>query len=88
MFISILGNGVDIRNIKAHDIFKYALVLMDALFTEEDMSTSCFFQSERGTASDKPPLEPSKVKLLEGKLNVFFFTTTVSVVLISLLYTF
>eukprot|EP00731_Ephydatia_muelleri_P027802 Em0019g675a len=35
------------------------------LSKEEDMSTSWFYQSERGTASDKPPLEPSKVKLLE-----------------------
>ena len=52
-------------------MFKYALVLMDALFTEEDMSTSCFYQSARGTASDKPQLEPSKVKLIEGKLNAF-----------------
>ena len=47
------------------------------------MSTSCFVQSERGTA---PPLEPSKVKLLEGKLNVFcvpFFITTIAVMLFS-----
>ena len=41
---------------------KYALALMDALFTEE-MSESCFKESKRST---KPPLDKERVKLLEG----------------------
>ena len=41
-------------NLKAVDIYKYALLLMDALFNDHEMSTSCFQQAERGAASAKP----------------------------------
>ena len=42
---------------------KYALALMDALFADEEMASSCYAESKRST---KPPLEQSKIKLLEG----------------------
>ena len=51
------------------DIFKNALLLMDALFNDHEMSTCCFLQAERGAASAKSPLSPRRVKLLEGKIK-------------------
>ena len=51
------------------DIFKNALLLMDALFNDHEMSTCCFQQAERGAASAKSPLSPRRVKLLEGKIK-------------------
>ena len=48
------------------DIFKYALLLMDALFNDHEMSTCCYQQAERGAANAK---SPRRVKLLEGKIK-------------------
>ena len=42
---------------------KYALSLMDALFSDEEMASSCFAKSKRST---KPPLPHERIKLLEG----------------------
>ena len=39
---------------------------MDALFSEEELSSSCYQQAGRGTQSDKPPLSPRRVKCMEG----------------------
>ena len=56
-------------SLKAVDIFKYALLLMDALFNGHEMSTCCFQQADRGAASAKSPLSPWRVKLLDGKIK-------------------
>ena len=60
---SLQENGVNLLQISAVNPQKYALALMDALFTEEEMSESCFKESKRST---KPPLDKERVKLLEG----------------------
>ena len=52
--------------IKSPNIFKYELSLMDAIFTEQEITSSCFHQANRGTCSEKPPLSPGRVQLLEG----------------------
>ena len=49
--------------IKASDPEKYALALMDALFSDEEMSLSCYCETKRST---KPPLPPQRITLLEG----------------------
>eukprot|EP00731_Ephydatia_muelleri_P018536 Em0011g576a len=68
----ILDNGINLLSLKATDIFKYALILMDALFTETEMSTCCFQKAERGASSSKTPLPPGRVKLLEECLETKF----------------
>ena len=59
-------SGLKLLEIRATDIFKYSLQLMDALFSEEELSSSCYQQAGRGTQSDKPPLSPRRVKCMEG----------------------
>jgi hypothetical protein len=44
-------------------VTKYALALMDAVLTDEEMSISCFCRGKRGT---KPQLLQEKIKLIEG----------------------
>ena len=45
---------------------KYSLALMDALFTDEELSVSCFASTKRST---KTPLEVERVELLKGNNN-------------------
>ena len=59
----------NLLSLKAVDTFKYALLLMDALFNDHEMSTCYLQQAERGAASAKSPLSPRRVKLLEGKIK-------------------
>ena len=56
-------NGVDLLKIRAVEPMKYALHLMDVLFTEEEMAESCYTSSSRST---KPGLDQNKIALLEG----------------------
>lgn len=42
---------------------KYALALMDALFSDEEMATKCFSCGKRGT---KEQLPQDKIKLIQG----------------------
>ena len=51
-------------NIRAPDPGKYALNLMDVLFTDEEMRGSCFVATAR---TKKPALDITRVALLEGK---------------------
>ena len=70
LFFSIASyqqdSGLKLLEIRASDIFKYSLQLMDALLSEEELSSSCYQVAERGTPSDKPPLLPRRVKCMEG----------------------
>ena len=47
---------------------KYALALMDALFSDEEMGCKCFTCTSR---SHKTPLPMDQVKLIEGMFNVY-----------------
>lgn len=56
-------NGVNLLTIRAMNPIKYALALMDALFSDEEMASHCFSCGARGT---KPKLPQEKIKLIEG----------------------
>ena len=45
---------------------KYALQLMDVLFTDQEMGSSCFISSKYST---KPGLDPKRVALLHGMMT-------------------
>ena len=62
-FFSCRDKGVDLLTLRAPDFYKYALVLMDALFSDEEMAPCCFKESSKST---KPPLSREKTKLMEG----------------------
>ena len=68
---SVKDKGVNLLALRAVDEEKYALQLMDALFTDEEMSSSCYVSSQK---SKKPGLDPVKVGLLEGKKYFTIFT--------------
>ncbi len=55
--------------LRAVDEEKYALHLMDVLFTEEEMAQSCYISSQR---SKKKGLDPKRVELLEGDTIVTY----------------
>lgn len=57
---------MNLLQVRAVDEEKYALQLMDALFSDEEMAVSCYIASQK---SKKPGLNPKKVELLEGWLN-------------------
>ena len=46
---------------------KYALAILTALFTDEEMGRSCYATTSRST---KPPLPADKIALLEGIIIV------------------
>ena len=45
---------------------KYALQLMDVLFTEKEIASSCYAEAKKTT---KPGLDPEKITLLEGNYS-------------------
>ena len=49
--------------IRAVNPAKYALQLMDVLFSDKEMSSPCYSGSSR---TDKPGLDPAKILILEG----------------------
>ena len=49
--------------IRAQDPPKYALALMDAIFTDEEMGSCCFSAGKRST---EEPLPGDGVKLIKG----------------------
>ena len=55
--------GVDLLKFRMTNCEKYALALMDALFTEEEMAVSCYSATPR---SKKPPLPQEKISQLES----------------------
>ncbi len=62
-------SGIDLLTLRAVDPGKYALQLMDVLFSETEMAKSCYQSSKRTT---KPALDSAKINLLEG--NIFRYT--------------
>eukprot|EP00731_Ephydatia_muelleri_P023095 Em0015g678a len=72
----ISDSGLKLLEIRGSDIFKYSLQLMDALFSEEELPSSCYQVAGRGTPSDKPPLSPRRVKCMEAKMQAAFVNET------------
>ena len=64
-------SGVNLLQIRSQNPGKYALALLDALFSNEEQSTCCYKASTKtnsSSVSQKPPLSPNRVKLLEGTI--------------------
>ena len=60
-------NGVDLTGIPTKDPVKFCLQVMDILFTEEEMGSGRFKATrKRGGIEPKPPLDPKRVKLIDG----------------------
>lgn len=64
MHLYLQEQGVNLLNVRGSSADKYALNLMDVLFTEDELATRCYEVSKRTT---KPGLDPKRVQLLEGK---------------------
>ena len=86
-------NGINLLRIPARDAYAYALSLMDALFTKQELSSSLIFYSKK---SDKPALDRERVDKLLGKYkstyiahflyrgrNRYHFQTCISVLFFS-----
>ena len=60
---------MNLLGIRSIDYLKYALSLMDTLFTDSEMSGSCFSLPKRVKRGKppKPQLSLEKIKLIEGK---------------------
>lgn len=54
---------MNLLSLRAVNPGKYALAVLTALFTDEEMGKSCYAESSRST---KPPLPADKIALLEG----------------------
>ena len=58
-------DGVNLLSLPGGIPRQYALNLMDAFFTVEEMGTHCFRENSRTT---KPGLDVKRVQLVEGML--------------------
>ena len=56
---------MNLLKLRVSNCEKYALLLMDALFTDEEMASSCYIETQR---SKKSPLPKEKISLLESKI--------------------
>ena len=82
MFLSILISifqigEVDILAIPAKDPVKFCLQAMDVLFSREEMSKGRYKAvRQRGDRTKNPPLDPLKVRIIDGnsKLDAFWCT--------------
>ncbi len=57
-------NGVNLLTFGITKADKYALALLDALFSEDELANSCYKATDR---SKKGPLNEEKISLLEGQ---------------------
>ena len=58
-------------DIKAMNPEKYALALLSALFSDEELATSCYAETSR---SKKPALPQEKIQILEGIIYYILMT--------------
>ncbi|KAL5481452.1 hypothetical protein EMCRGX_G021608 [Ephydatia muelleri] len=68
----VTKNGVDLLKVRGTNVVKYALGLLDALYTEEELKQSSFVPVGKSTTSVKPPLSPERMKLFEDCLKQKF----------------
>ena len=68
---------INLLDIRAPDPSKYALVLMDAIFTDDELTKCCYESSKRTT---KPGLPADKVKLLEAMTHKFTYVQSLDCV--------
>eukprot|EP00731_Ephydatia_muelleri_P032656 Em0024g200a len=71
----ISKSGVNLLQIRSQNPGKYALALLDALFSNEEQSTCCYKASTKtnsSSVSHKPSLSPNRVKLLEDCIDKKF----------------
>lgn len=61
--IIIQKSGLNLLNFRETSPTKYAPTLLNALFTEEELTTRCYVDNSRTT---KPGLDIKRVQLLEG----------------------
>ena len=61
-------NGINLLKLRAVDPEKYSLQLMDFLFTDQEMASSCYVASQR---TKKPGLDAEKIALLEGNYAAY-----------------
>ena len=57
---------MDLLKVREINVVKYALGLLDALYTEDELKQSSFVPVGKSTTSVKPPLSPERMKLFEG----------------------
>ncbi|KAL5510145.1 hypothetical protein EMCRGX_G005638 [Ephydatia muelleri] len=65
-------NGVDLLKVRGTNVVNYALGLLDALYTEEELKQLSFVPVGKSTTSVKPPLSPERIKLFEDCLKQKF----------------
>ncbi|KAL5477321.1 hypothetical protein EMCRGX_G024110 [Ephydatia muelleri] len=68
----VTKNGVDLLKVRGTNVVKYALGLLDALYTEEELKQSSFVPVGKSTTSVKPPLSPERMKPFEDCLKQKF----------------
>ncbi len=73
-------NDVNLLTLGIRQADKYALALLDALFSEEELASSCYATTKR---SRKKPLPSERVALLEG---IFFYLLNYNRVLLIKIY--
>ena len=65
-------NGVDLTGIPAKDPVKFCLQVIDVLFSEEEMFSGRYKATrKRGGIKPKPPLDPKRVKLIDGNRHLY-----------------
>ena len=70
MHCSIQEAGINlIQDIRASNAGKYALQLMDIIFTDEEMASSIYEESSK---SKNPGLDHKRVAFLEGKITCLY----------------
>ncbi len=68
MLNNLQESRIDLLSLRAFSHEKYALVMMEALFSDKEISGSCFMSSIRGWT--KPSLPEAKTSLIKGILLV------------------
>uniref|UniRef100_A0A1X7V5T3 BEN domain-containing protein n=1 Tax=Amphimedon queenslandica TaxID=400682 RepID=A0A1X7V5T3_AMPQE len=67
--------NTNLLHVHGKDCYKYALALMDVVFTKEKMASSCFYATSR---SKKTPLPQKKVRLIEECIDMKYGKGTVT----------
>ena len=74
----LIGCGGEFASIRASDPNKYALALLEALFTDEELGRSCYAKTSRST---KPPLPAEKIALLKASVAIVWYIGNVLIII-------